>query len=58
MDISSARLGHSVQVAQQQRVLEQSRTVGAQVAAIIASAPTPTGAVNPPTQGRFIDARA
>jgi len=53
MDIAAA-----VQVAVQKMQLEAMKTQGGQVAATIASVPTPSGSVNAPGQGIHIDAFA
>jgi hypothetical protein len=45
-------------MAVQSNILEQAKAQGANIAALIASAPAPTGSVNLPGQGIHIDARA
>ena len=58
MNVPAAQLGVAVQMAVKGQVLDQAKAEGASVAAMIASAPSPAGSVNLPTQGRHIDVRA
>jgi hypothetical protein len=58
MEIPSSQIGAAVQVAVQGQILAQAKAQGANVAALIASAPSPAGSVNLPGQGVHIDARA
>jgi hypothetical protein len=58
MDIASAQLGSAVQIAVQQHMLAQMKSQGADVARMIASAPSPAGSVNLPGQGVHLDIRA
>jgi hypothetical protein len=58
MDIASAQLGSAVQIALQCQMLNAMKTQGANIAALIASAPSPAASVNLPGQGTNIDIRA
>jgi hypothetical protein len=58
MEISPSQVGSAVQLALQAQVLKQAKANGANVAALIASAPTPAGSVNLPGQGQYVDFRA
>jgi hypothetical protein len=58
MEIPSSQIGSAVQMAVQGQVLAQAKAQGANVAALIANAPSPAGSVNLPSQGRHIDVRA
>jgi hypothetical protein len=62
MEISTAQqarnFGNAVHMAVQGQVLAQAKAQGANIAALIAGAPSPAGSANLPTQGIHIDARA
>lgn len=59
MDVSTpARLGAAVQLAVQGQVMAQAKAQGANVVALINSAPSPAGSVNLSSQGKVIDALA
>jgi type II secretory pathway component PulM len=55
MDISPAQVGDAIQVALQRQMLSVMKTQGADIAALIASAPSPAGSVNLPGQGTHLD---
>lgn len=57
MDISPSPVGSAVQIAVQARMLAQMKTQGADIAAMIASAPSAAGSVNLPGQGLHLDVR-
>jgi hypothetical protein len=54
MEISPSQLGAAVHTAVQKNVLDQIKAQGADLVALIASAPT--GSVNLPHQGQHLDA--